>query len=750
MDKFDLGRLTDFDFERVCRDLFSELLGVRLEVFSPGADGGIDLRHMSPGAERSIVIQCKHWARSGRSALIRHLREVEKAKVDALRPSRYILATSVEMTVGGKSAIRELFSPYIESTGDIYGVDEIVAELGARPELVRRHLRLWLSSSAVLETLLNRNIIARSAALVEDLDETLKLYAPNESFDSALELLDDKHVCVIAGIPGIGKTTLARVLSANLLADGYDLIEISEDIEELFRVWNDNEKQVFYYDDFLGQTTLDDKLHKNEDSRLLSAIKKVTKSPNKRLLLTTREYILAQARQRYEKLASQDFAPMTYVVDLGRYTPIVRAEMLYNHLAFSDLPREDVSKFGDPYVYRPIIEHPNFNPRIIALSLQLSTSATEGEGVSAPKRVMNNLRNPAHIWDHIVEYELSEEGLALLAVLFTHGTGVSIADLEQSWESYLRAQGRSTSSREFRRNVSSLEETMIRTSKVSNVIVVGFHNPSVIDYLRSYIANQRDLFPNVLSSATSVHQFRNSYAIANGRDGEGLLRQLEEHAKTIGDALLRVSRTELQSLDSLDAARNISTIIELATQLNRRDLFDYAAELLDGEWADHFTSTDEMTDIVRALDSSAFDRAQQMKQGAAAEVARWVLGDVSGWSLKRSAIDTLNDLGELAPAGEIESLEDDLRREAEETLAAWTDPDEGWGGSMSELSDIVQFASEYHDPEYHFPGYSNAAHVVDGWENGDREGGYRRSATSASTSASDSRMIGEMMGLLSD
>jgi len=37
MDSFDLGRLSDYDFEVVCKDLFEEILGVRLQstVASP-------------------------------------------------------------------------------------------------------------------------------------------------------------------------------------------------------------------------------------------------------------------------------------------------------------------------------------------------------------------------------------------------------------------------------------------------------------------------------------------------------------------------------------------------------------------------------------------------------------------------------------------------------------------------------------------------------------------------------------------
>ncbi|MFL6120217.1 hypothetical protein, partial [Actinophytocola sp.] len=107
---------------------------------------------------------------------------------------------------------------------------------------------------AVLEALLNKDIVTRSAALAEELNESIRTYVPNQSFSRALEILTNTHVCVIAGLPGIGKTTLARVLAAQHLATGYELIEVSEDVDEVNRLWNPDKPQLFYYDDFLGQT----------------------------------------------------------------------------------------------------------------------------------------------------------------------------------------------------------------------------------------------------------------------------------------------------------------------------------------------------------------------------------------------------------------------------------------------------------------------------------------------------------------
>ena len=159
MDAYDIGRLTDYDFELVCKDILNAELGIRLEIFATGKDQGVDLRHISTNSDPGLVIQCKHWERSKRAKLISYMKDEEKPKIVKLRPDRYILATSVDLTKQSKDSIVSALAPYVKTPGDVYGLKEIEAVLPARPEIVERHLRLWLSSSAVLQAMLSRGIL---------------------------------------------------------------------------------------------------------------------------------------------------------------------------------------------------------------------------------------------------------------------------------------------------------------------------------------------------------------------------------------------------------------------------------------------------------------------------------------------------------------------------------------------------------------------------------------------------------------
>ena len=57
-------------------------------------------------------------------------------------------------------------------------------------------------------------------------------------------------------------------------------------------------------------------------------------------ILTTREYILNIAKRRYEVFAHPPVDLTMCVINLSDYTRPIRAKILYNHIYFSDLPKE--------------------------------------------------------------------------------------------------------------------------------------------------------------------------------------------------------------------------------------------------------------------------------------------------------------------------------------------------------------------------------------------------------------------------
>src|SRR5882672_4749412 len=96
MADYDFRSLSPHDFEQLCRDLLQKALGVHLESFTAGRDSGIDFRYRTK--TDALIVQIKHYAESGYEALRRVLKQKERPKAEALKPTRYILATSVGLT----------------------------------------------------------------------------------------------------------------------------------------------------------------------------------------------------------------------------------------------------------------------------------------------------------------------------------------------------------------------------------------------------------------------------------------------------------------------------------------------------------------------------------------------------------------------------------------------------------------------------------------------------------------------------
>ena len=227
----------------------------------------------------------------------------ERSKLETLKPTRYILATSVGLTPSRKDELLGILSPYCLETADILGRDDIKNLLTQHPDVERQHFKLWLTSATVLERVLNAGTFSESDRHLERIRQRLCRYVPNPSLERAQAILDKSHFCIVAGIPGIGKTTLAEVLLTDLVdRHGFSAYRVTHDLSELQSIKNPKSKQVFYFDDFLGKTALD-KLQKNEDQRLVELMEEVAENPNWRFILTTREYILNMAQQHYEAFA---------------------------------------------------------------------------------------------------------------------------------------------------------------------------------------------------------------------------------------------------------------------------------------------------------------------------------------------------------------------------------------------------------------------------------------------------------------
>src|ERR1700761_6427154 len=105
---YPLEVLNDKEFEELSKDLLDLEFGINLQIFKSGRDKGIDLRYAAT-QENQLIVQAKRYVRSTFSHLKTELAK-EKMKMDRLprKPERYILTTSLELSVAQCDHIVEI------------------------------------------------------------------------------------------------------------------------------------------------------------------------------------------------------------------------------------------------------------------------------------------------------------------------------------------------------------------------------------------------------------------------------------------------------------------------------------------------------------------------------------------------------------------------------------------------------------------------------------------------------------------
>lgn len=554
---YDLNKLlSPLDFELLSKDLIEAEIGIRLENFREGRDRGIDLRYAPArrprrGKRRSeqqrenddseeLIVQCKRYGAF--SALKSELKKDELPKIVKLNPRRYLLCTSVSLSPQQADEIKAELSPFIQSTDDIYGRDRLNSLLTKHPEVERRHIKLWAGSAGVLDSIVNSRTHVVSLEEVERTIAASKIYVRNDSFGEALEILKRHRVCIVSGQPGIGKTTLARMLLLYYLRAGFDIVKIESDISEARQVGYHNNPRFYFYDDFLGQTALADKLNKNEDQQLLDFMTSIRESKDSVFVLTTREYVLNQAKLTYEKLARGNFDHRKCTIDLSKYSRRNRAEILYNHIHFSDLPRPLVQSLVAKRGYVQLVDHQNYNPRLI----EYMTSRARVGGVSAadyPALFLWNLDNPTMIWDHAFHNQISQRSRDLLHILVTIPMDCLMANAEDAFLPFHRSMcvdyGMSNSPGDFRKALSELDGTFIALRNYHGAIRIGFENPSIRDYMHNVLLNG-DLLPAIIATLVYFEQAQWLFETLSEKKPRVSIQALARHLSSIVASLQRL------------------------------------------------------------------------------------------------------------------------------------------------------------------------------------------------------------------
>ena len=146
----------------------------------------MDGRHAKAG--RTTILQAKHYAGSTFRALQRAMAEVPQA-LKSLRKSRYLLAASRPLTPQNKAELVKTLGPLLSDPAHIYSHGDLNALLRKFGDIERAHIKLWLSSSTVLDRILHAASRRFTEITREEIEAKVRVYAPNPSFKQARDKL---------------------------------------------------------------------------------------------------------------------------------------------------------------------------------------------------------------------------------------------------------------------------------------------------------------------------------------------------------------------------------------------------------------------------------------------------------------------------------------------------------------------------------------------------------------------------------
>lgn len=533
---YNLKNLNDYEYEVLCLDAMSKMLKKKLYRFARGKDGGIDICDNIDNPK--IIIQVKQYSNSKYSNLKSVIKNEEVKKIQRICPDEYYLCTSMELTRENKKELYEILTPYMkEATNIIDGVEmNDFLEQEDNIDIVKKNYKLWINSTNVLSLINNKNVFIDCDELVYDIENHIKSFVETEGYVDAYNKLNKENIIIIIGGPGVGKSTISKMILLKYASDGYKARYTTDNnisnIKNILSMDNDS-KEIVLLDDFLGQHYLN--LKESEPNELKTLLSFIHRNKNKKLILNSRITILNEAKNRYINFNEliEEYETNTYLINLDNMKKVEKAKILYNHMFFNNIPREHFINIKEDKRYLNIVKHKNYNPRII----EYVTKKNRYKSIASKQYynyIINNLDNPKDVWKDEFENRLSTEDRTLMLILYSLTNNyIEINILREVYNKSIKGlYNIDNSLNTFDRVIYRLSDSLIVKLEDSNRIKVGVLNPSINDYIK----NELDLNVNeqmyIAYNAIYVEQ------LLKFLDSEAVEKIIEE--KVISGDLLRM------------------------------------------------------------------------------------------------------------------------------------------------------------------------------------------------------------------
>ena len=510
---YDFSQLNDKEFEVLVADLLSIAFETRIERFKSGKDRGIDGRFFT-NSGKEIILQCKHYLKTGYKGLISKLKNEESEKIRKINPEKYIFVTSLPISRDNKEEIKTIFNPYIKRVDDIFGQEDLNDLLSRNPKVEEKHFKLWISSTTVFNRIINNAIKGRSEFELEQIKNKSFKYIQTENHNAAIKLLNEKHVLLISGEPGIGKTTLAENLCLFFASRDYEFIDIEESLSEAENVYARGKKQIFYFDDFLGSNYFE-AIENKKDSHIIKFIERIKNDKTKRFILTSRTNILNSGILYSSAFSNYKMRQNEFMLTIEKLTAFDRAMILYNHIWFSNLTEDYIDVFYKDKRYKKIIKHKNYNPRLIEFITDI-----ERLNVSSSSDywnyIVNTMSNPKDIWNDCFKIQNNAYVRNLVKLTVFNGGIISENELRRSFyrlNEIAKLKNPSHTEKDFKSTSQLATKSFLNRNKFPKEENYTLFNPSIADFVLSEYGTDFENLVNVFKSLNTVESLKQLLAL---------------------------------------------------------------------------------------------------------------------------------------------------------------------------------------------------------------------------------------------
>lgn len=187
---------------------------------------------------------------------------------------------------------------------------------------------------------------------------------------------------------------------------------------------------------------------------------------------------------------------------------------LKNHLADAQLPDEYVEALLENGNYKKLINHQNFNPRVIETFIN-DKVWEEVEPKMFMDKLLSFFDSPMSVWEKAFE-RLEYTTRYILLTLATMPLPVRVEDWRTAFD-YFRQKhkaklGIQCDEQKWNEAIRVLEDCFVVTDRLDEGLVVRFYNPSVRDFLSAYIGKHLETCVLLIEGAYYTEQLYSMFS----------------------------------------------------------------------------------------------------------------------------------------------------------------------------------------------------------------------------------------------